>query len=228
MKFKAPALSILTITSYAAGRVGVHLKTNKENKEMKFNLSINKNMINKANPSLYGWRNAEFTGDELAEHIRNGFAFSPGILKPNASGRKPSIKDIQSAQILAIDIDNDIKSYNSITKKYDKRKKTEQEGYWYFAAAKFNNFIIENALLIYTTPSHKSDFERFRIVFVIENTITNPEDYRKAITVLIDKFGGDKSCSNIDRLFYGHRDCELEYFGKILSTDILKSNYGLL
>lgn len=180
-------------------------------------------MINKANPSLYGWRNAEFTGDELAEHILNGFAFSPGILKPNASGRKPSIKDIQSAQILAIDIDNDIKTYNSKTKKYDKRKKTVDEGYWTYKEASGDDFIRENAILIYTTPSHKPDFERFRIVFVNKNPIANPEEYRKEITVLIERFGGDKSCSNIDRLFYGHRDCQLEYFGNILSKEELKA-----
>jgi hypothetical protein len=172
-------------------------------------------MINKANPSLYGWRNAEFTGQELSDHIKNGFAFSPGVLKPNATGRKPAIKDIKFAQILAIDIDNDIKSYNSITKKYDKRIKTSGEGYWTYEEAKANDFVKENALLIYTTPSHKADFERFRIVFVIEKQISSPDEFRKAISYLIEKLGGDKSCSNIDRLFYGNRDCQLEYFGNI-------------
>ena len=182
---------------------------------MNFQLSVNKNMINKANPSLYGWRNAEFTGQELADHIRNGFAFSPGVLKPNATGRKPAIKDIKFAQILAIDIDNDIKSYNSITKKYDKRIKTSDEGYWTYEEAKANDFVKANALLVYTTPSHKPDFERFRIVFVIEKQISSPDEFRKSISYLIEKLGGDKSCSNIDRLFYGHRDCQLEYFGNI-------------
>lgn len=186
---------------------------------MRFQLSVNKNMINKANPSTYGWRNAELSGEELADHIRNGFAFSPGVLKPNVSGRKPSIKDIKFAQILAIDIDNDIKSYNNITKKYDKRIKTSDEGYWTYNEAKADDFVKENALLIYTTPSHKADFERFRIVFVIERQIQSPDEYRKAISFLIEKLGGDKSCSNIDRLFYGHRDCQLDYFDKILNTE---------
>ena len=188
---------------------------------MIFNLSINKNMINKANPSLFGWRNVEFTGEQLAEHIQNGLAFSPGVLKPTASGRKPGIKDINFAQILAIDIDNDIKTYNTITKKYDKRIKNMDEGYWTYEEAKSDDFIKENALLIYTTPSHKPDFERFRIVFVIEKQITRPDVYRDSISILIDKFGGDKSCSNIDRLFYGNRNCELEYFGNILNQEII-------
>jgi len=73
-------------------------------------------------------------------------------------------------------------------------------------------------LLLYTTPSHIPDFERFRIVFVIEKQISSPDEFRKAISFLIDKLGGDKSCSNIDRLFYGHRDCQLEYFGKIYNN----------
>lgn len=195
-----------------------HFLTNIGESKMILNLSINKSMINKANPSLYGWKNAEMTGEELADHIHNGFAFSPGVLKPNASGRKPSIKDIKFAHILAIDIDNDIKSYNSITKKYDKRIKTVEEGYKTYSEAIIDDFIKNNALLVYTTPSHKAGFERFRIVFVIEKQIANPVEYRQIITSLIDKFGGDKSCSNIDRLFYGNRDCQLEYFGNILKN----------
>lgn len=185
-------------------------------------------MINKANPSLYGWRNAEFSGEELADHIQSGFAFSPGFLKPNASGRKPAIKDIECAQILAIDIDNDIKSYNSLTKKYDKRIKTVEEGYLTFKEAIVDEYIKDNAMLVYTTPSNKPDFERFRIVFVIEKPIKNPDEFRKAITYIIDKFGGDKSCSNIDRLFYGHRDCELKYFGNYCHLNFETNNQLIL
>lgn len=198
--------------------VSGHFLTYIGESKMILNLSINKSMINKANPSLYGWKNAEMTGEELGDHIHNGFAFSPGVLKPNASGRKPSIKDIKFAHILAIDIDNDIKSYNSLTKKYDKRIKTIDEGYKTYSETIKEDFIKNNALLVYTTPSHKVGFERFRMVFVIEKQINNPVEYRQIITPLIDRFGGDKSCSNIDRLFYGHRDCQLEYFGKIYNN----------
>jgi hypothetical protein len=180
-------------------------------------------MINKANPSIYGWRNAEMTGPMFADHIMNGFAFSPGILKPNATGRKPSTRDIKTAQIFAIDIDNDIKTHNSITKKYDKHIKTVQEGYWTYREAKKDAIIKKYAHLIYTTPSHKDGYERFRIVFVIQKPILNPHDYGKMITPLIDRFGGDKSCSNIDRLFYGHRACELELFGNIIRYEDLRN-----
>ncbi|GAB1372807.1 hypothetical protein MASR1M45_28700 [Candidatus Kapaibacterium sp.] len=47
-----------------------------ENKEsLKIKLSINKNMLNKANPSTYGWRNIEYTAQELASHIQKSLAF---------------------------------------------------------------------------------------------------------------------------------------------------------
>lgn len=199
------------------------------NKELfKIKLSINKNMLNKANPSIYGWRNIEYTGQELASHIQNGFAFSPGILKANANGKKPSINDIDSAQILAIDIDNDIKSYNSITKKFNKRIKSKIEGYITYEEAIKDPFIIENALLVYTTPSHQENFHRFRIVFVIEQFIRYAEVYRNLIIPLIERFGGDKSCSNIDRLFYGNSNCKLEYFGNLLNQEFLIINQLLL
>lgn len=200
-----------------------------ENKEsLKIKLSINKNMLNKANPSTYGWRNIEYKGQELASHIQKGLAFSPGILRANANGRKPSIKDIDSAQILAIDIDNDIKSYNNVTKKYDKRIKSKEEGYISYEEALIDQFVIENALFVYTTPSHQELFNRFRIVFIIEQFINNAEVYRNAITPLIERFGGDKSCSNIDRLFYGNSNCRLEYFGNILNQDFVINNQLML
>lgn len=200
-----------------------------ENKELlKIKLSINKNMLNKANPSTYGWRNIEYKGQELASHIQKGLAFSPGILRANANGRKPSIKDIDSAQILAIDIDNDIKSYNIVTKKYDKRIKSKEEGYITYEEALIDQFVFENALFVYTTPSHQELFHRFRIVFVIEQFINNAEVYRNAITPLIERFGGDKSCSNIDRLFYGNSNCRLEYFGNILNQDFVINNQLML
>lgn len=200
-----------------------------ENKEsLKIKLSINKNMLNKANPSTYGWRNIEYTAQELASHIQKGLAFSPGILRANANGRKPSIKDIDSAQILAIDIDNDIKSYNNVTKKYDKRIKSKEEGYITYQEALIDQFVMENALFVYTTPSHQELFNRFRIVFVIEQFINNAEVYRNAITPLIERLGGDKSCSNIDRLFYGNSNCRLEYFGNILNQDFVINNQLML
>jgi hypothetical protein len=195
---------------------------------MKFQLSINKNMINKANPATYGWINAEFAGENLYDHVSEGFAFSPGVLKPQASGRKPSIKDVQFASILAIDIDNDVKEYNGYTKKYDKRIKTIEEGYLTFQEAFEDEFVQENALLLYTTPSHQPEFQRFRIVFVNDKEISSPSEYRHSISKLIERFGGDKSCSNIDRLFYGNRDCDMEYLGKTLNYEILKPEQELL
>ncbi|GAB1372806.1 hypothetical protein MASR1M45_28690 [Candidatus Kapaibacterium sp.] len=155
-------------------------------------------------------------------------SISPGILRANANGRKPSIKDIDSAQILAIDIDNDIKSYNNVTKKYDKRIKSKEEGYITYQEALIDQFVMENALFVYTTPSHQELFNRFRIVFVIEQFINNAEVYRNAITPLIERLGGDKSCSNIDRLFYGNSNCRLEYFGNILNQDFVINNQLML
>jgi hypothetical protein len=65
-------------------------------------------------------------------------------------------------------------------------------------------------------------------VFVIEEFISNAEVYRNAITTLIERFGGDKSCSNIDRLFYGNSNCKLEYFGNLLNQELVTNNQLLL
>ena len=55
----------------------------------------------------------------------------------------------------------------------------------------------------YTSPSHTEEAHRFRIVFVLERTITNEKDLRAIYTALIKVFGGDAACKDAARLFYG-------------------------
>lgn len=56
----------------------------------------------------------------------------------------------------------------------------------------------------YASPSYKDDDHRFRIIFVFENTITDPADMTAIYAALINKFGGDTSCIDPTRLFYGN------------------------
>jgi P4 family phage/plasmid primase-like protien len=189
---------------------------------MKFKLSINTTMINKDNPAKPGWKNAEFTLDEFSNHIRRGYAYCGGVIKDGAGTKKPESADISHAQLLSIDIDNEKKIYNHETKSYDKYKKEISDGYLPFDIAAADPFVVENALLIYTSPSHTSEWHRFRIVFLLPNTIHDIVEWSEIASAFIKKFDSDKSCKNIDRFYYGHTFCEMHIYGNQLSLKVLQ------
>ena len=184
---------------------------------MNIKLSINKNLIDKGSPWTAGWQNAEMSLQELADHIRSGYAFSQGVLKDGSSDKKPGINDVLEAKLLPVDIDNTMHVYNPEKKSYDKRMKTIEEGYFGFDEAAADHFLQNFAAFIYTTPSHTDAHHRFRIVFVLPEAVTDPVEYSNIAEAFIDKYDSDKSCKNIDRMFFGSRDCQLFMFGKQLS-----------
>jgi len=82
-------------------------------------------------------------------------------------------------------------------------------------------FIKQYCSFIYTTENHTPEFNRFRIVFELENPITESTVMRNALTGILQKFGGDVSCKDATRLFYGSKGCEIHWTGKILPDDVL-------
>lgn len=176
---------------------------------MKIKLSINTNIIDKGNPAAHGWLNAELSVAELIKHIQQGFAFSPAVINPDAiGGTKPKADDVDYAQLLAIDIDNDF--YDTTEKKT--RKKTDKENYLTFDKVKNNIWMQNHALFAYTTASHTEEHHKFRIVFLLPEPIADPDEYKKIAKAIIERLGGDMHCSNIDRLFYGNRNATVAKF----------------
>lgn len=188
---------------------------------MKFELCINTNIVNKGDPRLPGWTNTTMDAAELMNHILKGYAYSQGVLNDTASHHKPKIIDIKQAQLLSVDIDNDITVYDDDTKERKKRCKTIGEGYASFDSIMEDPWFHDNALLIYTTPSHTELQNRFRVIFLLPEVITDAKEYSDIATAFITKFDSDKSCKNIERMFFGHTNAECFLFGKQLPKNEL-------
>jgi hypothetical protein len=188
-------------------------------------LSINENIVNKGDPRTQGWKNAEFTIEQLISHIiKDGLAWGPGILKESAGGKKPAISDIQGAVLLGIDIDNSVKEKNKETGKYAERSKTLSEGYFPYQSAQSDSWLKANAAFMYRTPSYTDEWNRFRIVFLLPNQISSPEEYSLTADSFIKKFGGDPACKDISRFFYGCKDADYVHFSsEPLNQTILDS-----
>ena len=157
--------------------------------------AINKKLINKSTTEMLkihssSFENFDLNANELKQAISNGYAFCAEL-----TGNRRSGKNFQCSGFLAVDIDHGLT----------------------LDAAKENDFVKSKASFLYTTPSHTDEFNRFRIVFELEEVIDDKEEMRNALTGLIIRLGGDQACKDPSRLFYGSKDCLILDFGKTLS-----------
>jgi len=69
------------------------------------------------------------------------------------------------------------------------------------------------AALIYESFSSKPDFKKFRVGFLLDEPVTDENERKKIIAVLMEIFGKavDTSCGNIDRIFYGSKPNSIRY-----------------
>jgi hypothetical protein len=145
-------------------------------------------------------------------------------MSETAGGKKPSVSDIVGAILLAVDIDNSIKTHDKASGKYNDRVKTLAEGYLPLDIAIADPWLRTNAIFLYETPSSTVDWNRFRIVFLLNSVIDDPSYYSEIATAFIEKFGADKSCKNIDRFFFGCKNAKFEKFSdKPLRLKIMAS-----
>lgn len=124
------------------------------------------------------WQPAQGSLDDLLELIRHGIAFIPAAM--DNSHRSSSA--FVSADLAVVDIDHGLS--------------LDDFG---------QHPLAQVAAATYTTASHRDEpgAHRFRVIFRLSERITDPELYKAVITLLIRKLGGDKSCSDPCRLFYG-------------------------
>lgn len=125
----------------------------------------------------------ETTIEELAKAIRQGKTISPTVM----SGTKE--KDFEEQQVFMVDIDN---------KKTDIPFLTVEEA---LSICEKNHL---PPVLYYYSFSHKEEIPKFRLVFVMNEVITDHILRATIIQKLIDLFDqSDTSCRNADRLFFG-------------------------
>lgn len=163
-------------------------------------LALNTKLVGKPTPDTvrvfnHAFSPVDLSVSELAEQISLGYAFCPQF----KNGRRQSA-NFKTAGYLAVDIDHglDIES------------------------AQGSDFYQNYASLLYTTASHSAQAHRFRVVFELESTIDDPERMKAALTGLIAKFGGDQSCNDACRIFFGSVSCELHLHNKKLPADIVE------
>jgi hypothetical protein len=161
-----------------------------------FKVAVNPTIVNKIprdQPELFeslasGWENISLSISEFADHINHGHPFCPQH-KHRRTGR-----NFVAADFLGVDIDHGTR----------------------LDAALQDAFVKQFAAVIYTTPSHTAEHNRFRIVFALNRTITNADEMRAALRGAIRQFGGDVACKDACRPFYGSKGSNPIILGNIL------------
>ena len=65
------------------------------------------------------------------------------------------------------------------------------------------------AAFMHTTPSHTPQTPRCRVVFLLDEPITDAKAYTEAVRVLVSQIPhADEACTDASRFFYGARGCD--------------------
>ncbi|MBQ5946298.1 plasmid replication protein, CyRepA1 family [Massilia sp. ST3] len=137
--------------------------------------------------------NVEVTPAEFADYINKGYAFCAQHKKRKRNA------NFTGTNILTVDIDKGMTTEHALA----------------------DPFVQRYGTILYVTASHTPERHRFRIIFALERTITDAEEMRMAYQGIIRKFGGDESCSDACRGFFGSLGCNPILLGNALPNEEL-------
>lgn len=86
-----------------------------------------------------------------------------------------------------------------------------------------DKFVSKYGALIYTTPSHKPEEPKARVVFMLDAPIHQPKNYTLAVSALLWLFGtADRQCKDPVRFFYGSKGAEIALPYNVLPLEVVK------
>ena len=123
-----------------------------------------------------GWQRRDGTLQDLRDHVTAGGAFIAAAM----SSEHRSSSAFKYADLAVVDVDNglDLDAFRA-------------------------HPLSANACFVYTTYSHTPEKPRYRVIFRLPGRLNDPDTYKALVTLLTSALGGDKSCTDPCRLFYG-------------------------
>lgn len=149
-----------------------------------------------------GFDNLTLSPTEIAEQIYFGYSFTTWH-----SGRR-SLANFILGQHIAVDMDT-----------CDERSTLE--------TLEQHPWVRMYAGILYTTPSHTEQSPRARIVFLLDQPITDATAYGEAVQFVMSQFDNpDTSCKDASRFFYGSKNCDLLILDNHLPVSHLRRLYA--
>ena len=179
-------------------------------KSRQFEFAINTKGVNKNwNYETLTAGFTDVTGDifDVQRHIAAGHAVCAGLL----GGKRKNKSNVIGSNWVLIDIDN-----STVLKGEDGKPLKDAEGkaikvkepQMTLEQALQQPFIMEYCSLIYTTASHKPDWHKFRLVFLLPEKITDTWVLEECIKCVMGILPHDPACKDASRVFYGSTGAE--------------------
>ncbi len=151
------------------------------------------------------------TLQDFVHHIKQGHAVCAGQL----GGQRRTKATVIGSQMTMLDVDNSapllgvdgkaVKGEDGKSiKVYDPRLTLDQ--------ALAHPFIQQYCALIYTSASHKPDWHKFRLVFLLPQYETDTGIIEAMIRQLMEQLPHDPACKDASRVFYGNTRAEIPLF----------------
>lgn len=162
-------------------------------KERVYRIAVNPHVKNKTTD--YEVLNSSFENcvmsiDEIADHIKRGDAICCCVLREDAEGNTHrNSESWEGAELVAIDIDDGLTIGECL----------------HIAETRY-------AILLYTTPSHTEERNRFRLLFPLPYFETDKERYRQILLHYINIYKADSQAKDIARCFYGNTEAQIINF----------------
>ena len=167
--------------------------------EKHLKVSLNMRLINKdeRNDKLAhreGWQNWELPPDLLAQAIGRGVAYSVQVI-----GGIRKTQHFLASDTASVDVDG---------------SRTVDD-------ALEDPFCKEHLTILYLTKSHTVEEPRFRLLFALPRTITDPLEQRALNRALALRLTGDTSATDAVRIYYGSDLAEPSVFNGGISAEVL-------
>jgi hypothetical protein len=82
------------------------------------------------------------------------------------------------------------------------------------------------ASLVYTTPSHRPEAPRARVLFLLDQPVDKADAYGEIVQFLMAQFDDpDTGCKDASRFFYGSLNCDMATFDNVLPLTQLRRLY---
>ena len=153
------------------------------------------------------FQDVEGTLADVQQHIKAGHAICAGLLggkwrsKANIIGSHWLLIDIDNSDVARDAYDKPIKDANGNSiKVYDHQLTIEE--------ALVHPFIKKHCALMYTTASHKQDWHKFRLVFLLPEYVQGADTVEACTRFLMQQLPHDPACKDASRVFYGSTEAE--------------------
>jgi Primase C terminal 2 (PriCT-2) len=175
------------------------------------------------------YRDTEGTITDVIHHVSHGHALCTGLL----NGKRRAKANVSGSQWILLDIDNskgltdsdgnplddqgrpirigrqsvDV-SGNPIDKPDGRKQGKVYDHQLSIEEAIAHPFIKEHAALIYTSASHKPDWHKFRIIFLLPELVEGSDTIEALVRFLMAHLPHDPACKDASRVFYGNSKAE--------------------